>query len=416
MIGGRFLIGCLVLAVLTALATRAGAQQNEASEEPNTIDTVRGTIQGSTRFIGLGGAFVALAEDTEGVPINPASVAVRLPYSWDAFSYGFGVDFSVGTWLPKNDVYNVPEDTDAENNGTLFGSLAAIVNIRHFGVGLSAEAEQNDVSQRSQGVSEDRTGNFGLVHLDAGYGYFEGQLLLGAGLRVVGMSFDANEGGSLLTAGVGYKAGFIIKPTGTNFRLGVAIQQPINAELEGEAGEEPTTVHVPWTASAGLAIQLSGRELNRAFVTVGDRVEQNTRGREERDDDEELAEKQLFDEYQKDQTWYLLLTSEIALLQGPRDVPLGNDVPIDRPLISPRVGLETELVPRWFRVRGGTYLELPVTEGGDARMHTTLGGDLKLFPFSVFGLVGPFDWWQFSFAADIAENYLNTGFSVGIWH
>jgi len=402
--------------LLTGLAAHARAEEAEASEEPQTIDTVRGTIQGSTRFIGLGGAFVALAEDTEGVPINPASVAVRLPYSWDAFSYGFGVDFSVGTWLPKNDVYNVPEDTESENNGTLFGSLAAIVNIRHFGLGLSAEAEQNDVSQRTQGVSKDRTGNFGLVHLDAAYGYFEGQLLLGAGLRVVGVSFDGNEGGNLLTAGVGYKAGFIVKPTGTNFRLGVAIQQPINAKLEGEAGEEPTTVHIPWTASAGLAIMLSGRDLNRPFITVGDRVEQNTRGREEREDDEEIAEKQLFDAYQKDQTWYLLLTSEVALLQGPRDVPLGNDVPIDRPLISPRVGLETELVPRWVRVRGGSYIELPVTEGGEARMHGTVGADIKLFPFSAFGLIGPFDWWQFSFAADMAENYLNTGFSVGIWH
>lgn len=402
--------------LVTGLAAHARAQESEESEGPSTIDTVRGTIQGSTRFIGLGGAFVAIAEDTEGVPINPASVAVRLPYSWNAFSYGFGVDFSVGTWLPKNDVYNAPESPDAEQNGTLFGSLAAIVNIRHLGFGLSAEAEQNDVSQRNQGVSEDRTGSFGLVHLDAAYGYFDGQLLLGAGLRVVGVSFDANEGGSLLTAGAGYKAGFIIKPTGTNFRLGVAIQQPINAELESEPGEQPTTVHIPWTAAAGLAVQLSGRELNRPFVTVGDRVEQNTRGREATDEDEEKAAQELFDEYQEDQTWYLLLTTELAVLQGPRDVPLGSDVPIDRPLLSPRVGLETELIPRWVRARGGSYLELPVTEDGEARLHGTVGADIKLFPFSVFGLVHPFDWWQFSFAADMAENYLNTGFSVGIWH
>lgn len=412
----RFLTGGLVLVLLTASALHARAETSEQSEAPQTIDTVRGTIQGSTRFIGLGGAFVAIAEDTEGVPINPASAAVRLPYSWDAFNYGFGVDFSIGTWLPKNDVYNAPQSPDAERNGTLFGSLAAIVNIQHFGFGLSAEAEQNDVSQRTQGVSKDRTGNFGLVHLDAAYGYFEGQLLLGAGLRVLGMSFDGNEGGSLLTAGVGYTAGFIIKPTGANFRLGIAIEQPINAELEGEADEEPTAVHIPWTAAAGLAIQLGSRDLNRPFITVGDRVEQNTRGREATDDDEEKAAQQLFDEYQKDQTWSLLLTTELALLQGPRDVPLGNDVPIDRPLLSPRVGLETEIIPRWLRLRGGSYLELPVTEGGDARLHGTVGADIKLFPFSVFGLVGPFDWWQFSFAADGAENYLNTGFSVGIWH
>lgn len=417
MSGLRFHTQALVLALSCTSAWQARAQGGEVeSEAPDTIDTVRGTIQGSTRFIGLGGAFVAIADDTEGVPINPASAAVRLPYSWDAFSYGFGADFSVGTWLPKNDVYNAPEDPEAEQNGTIFGSLAAIVNIRHAGFGLSAEAEQNDVSQRSQGVSKDRTGNFGLVHLDAAYGYFEGQLLLGAGLRVVGVSIDGNEGGSLLTAGVGYTAGFIVKPTSTNFRFGIAIKQPINAELEREGDAEPTTVHIPWTAAAGLAIQLGSRDLNRPFVTVGDRVEHNTRGREETDEDEEKAAQQLFDEYQKNQTWYLLLTTELAVLQGPRDVPLGDDVPIDRPLLSPRVGLETEIVPRWLRVRGGSYLELPVTEGGEARVHGTVGGDIKLFPFSAFGLIQPFDWWAFSFAADMAENYLNTGFSVGIWH
>src|SRR6188768_2770189 len=135
----RFLTGGLLLGLLTAFAAHARAQDGEESEAPQTIDTVRGTIQGSTRFIGLGGAFVAIAEDTEGVPINPASAAVRLPYSWDAFNYGVGVDFSVGTWLPKNDVYNVPESPESERNGTLFGSLAAILNIRHAGFGLSAE-------------------------------------------------------------------------------------------------------------------------------------------------------------------------------------------------------------------------------------------------------------------------------------
>src|SRR5688572_19009725 len=134
MIGFRVLTGGLVSMLLAGLATDARAQESEA---PNTIDTVRGTIQGSTRFIGLGGAFVAIADDTEGVPINPASVAVRLPYSWDAFDYGFGVDFSAATWLPKNDVYNAPESPDSARNGTLFGSLAAIVNLQHAGFGVS---------------------------------------------------------------------------------------------------------------------------------------------------------------------------------------------------------------------------------------------------------------------------------------
>ena len=406
-------VGALVALLFTAVAPRAGAQDDE---EPNTIDTVRGTIQGSTRFIGLGGAFVAIADDTEGVPINPASVAVRLPYSWSKFSWGFGVEFSVATWLPKNDIYNEPESPDGDKNGSLFGSIAAIFNHGHLGFGLSAEAEQNDVSHRAQGVGKDLTASFGLVHLDAAYGYFEGQLLLGAGLRVLGLSFDTSSSDDVLSAGVGYTAGLVVKPTGQQFRIGGAIEQPINAELEGDPGTEPTTVHVPWKAAMGFAIQFGSRELNRPFVTVADRVRRNTAGREPTADDTKQAEKELFDEYQKDQTWYLLVSTELAVLQGPHDVPLGKYVPIDRPLLSPRLGLESEVVPRWLRLRGGSYLELPVTEDGDARVHGTLGTDIKLFSWNVFGLVHPFNYWQLSLAGDVAKNYLNTSFSVGFWH
>jgi hypothetical protein len=49
-------------------------------------------------------------------------------------------------------------------------------------------------------------------------------------------------------------------------------------------------------------------------------------------------------------------------------------------------------------------------------LHGTLGGDIKLFRWGVFGLVHPFDWWQLSIAADVAQAYLNTSFSVGFWH
>ena len=101
--------GVFVAALLGVIALPARAQ---TSNEPTTVDTVRGTIKGSPRYIGLGGAFVAIADDTEGVPHNPASVAVRLPYSWDAFSYAFGIDFSVATWLPENDLYNEYESAD----------------------------------------------------------------------------------------------------------------------------------------------------------------------------------------------------------------------------------------------------------------------------------------------------------------
>jgi hypothetical protein len=407
-------IGVLVAALVSAASTVAHAQ---TMAEPKTVDTVRGAIKGSTRYIGLGGAFVAIADDTEGVAKNPASTAVRLPYAWDAFGFSFGVDISIATWLPKNNIYNAPE-TDGSKSGALFGSLAALVNYNHYGFGIAAEAEQNALSRQgdAQGISIKRTANFGLIHLATAYGYFDGQLQLGGGLRVVGFSFDASQSATPVTAGVGYVAGFIVKPKRKQFRVGVTIEQPINASLEGEPGEPPLTLEVPWTAALGFAYQFGSRTLNPSFVTVEARARRNAAGREPTAADRKKAEQELFEEYQKAQAWYLLLSTELALIEGGGELELGTRLAVDRPLISPRLGVETEVVPRYLRLRAGSYLELATTQDGHSRLHGTGGVDIKLFRWNVFGLVGPFDYWQLSLAADGAKSYLNTSFSIGFWH
>jgi hypothetical protein len=418
MVRVRRRLSVFAFALAGAVASRARAQ---ASLEPSTIDTVRGTIKGSTRYIGLAGAFVAIADDTEGVAINPASVAVRLPYSWDPMSFAFGIDLSVAAWLPRNRLYNEPEAAGSSKSRSLFGSVAVLTNYRHVGFGVAAEAEQNEVSRKAQGVSSKLTANFGLVHANVAYGYFGGQLLLGGGLRVVGTSFDATQfegvkNVGLATAGVGYAAGLIIKPIGAPFRLGGTIEQPINAELEGDAGTGPVSLHVPWTATTGLAYQFGKRTLNPPFVTVADRARKLAAGRHPTADDERKAAEELLDEYEKDRTWYLLVSTELALIEGGGEVALGKFTAIDRPLISPRIGFESEVVPRWLRARTGSYLELPATEEGSARLHGTVGVDAKTFEWDVFGLVHPFDYWQLSLAADVAKSYLNTSFSIGFWH
>jgi len=110
------------------------------------------------------------------------------------------------------------------------------------------------------------------------------------------------------------------------------------------------------------------------------------------------------------------VSTELSLIQGGGEVALGSFTAVNRPLVSPRIGFEGEAVPRWLRVRAGSYLELPATEEADARVHGTGGVDVKLFRWDVFGLVRPFDYWQLSLAADGAKSYLNTSFSVGFWH
>jgi hypothetical protein len=254
--------GVASLVAVCSTATPALAQTDTAAKS-QTVDAARGPITGSTRRIGLGGAFVAIADGTDGVAINPASTAVRLPYSFQDWDYGFGLDVAVGAWLPKNDVYNqgntANQDQAKANESTaLFGSLALLVNYRHFGIGASAEAQRNAASrsQQTPGVDTNFAANFGIVHLNMAYGFLDGQLLLGAGPRFVGMSFNrTGNSGVLGTTGVGYEAGVLVKPLRKQYRLAAAFKSPINATLSAEPGVPASNAHVPWDVALGAAYQ-----------------------------------------------------------------------------------------------------------------------------------------------------------------
>jgi hypothetical protein len=413
------------LCSLCTLAPPASAQSNTAAEpQSQTADATRGPITGSTRRIGLGGAFVAIAEDTEGVAINPASTAVRLPYSFQDWNTGFGVDVAVGAWLPKNDLYNqgstANEDQAKANKSTaLFGSLALLINYRHFGAGLSAEAQRNAASrtEQTQGVDTSFAANFGMVHLNVAYGYLDGQLLLGAGPRLIGMTFDRSSGSSVLsTAGVGYEAGVLIKPMRRQYRIAAAAKSPIDAQLATEPGIAASTVHVPWEVALGLAYQFGPRVFNPRFVSAREEASRTTGHRQPTDAELDKAAGELFERYQGRQRWYLLLSTELSIIQGGGPVGLSGQTAMDRPVISPRVGLESEVIPHHLRLRAGSYYEPALIRGTQNRVHGAGGLDVKLFRWSMFGLMAPFDYWKLSLGADMARAYLNTAFSIGIWH
>lgn len=406
-----------LLAAWSACALPVRAQSDSTS-----VDTARGALTGSTRRIGLGGAFVALADDSEGVAINPASVALRLPHSWDVWDYGLGIDFSIGAWLPKNDLYNRGDAEGQSKSTALFGSIAAVLYAGHFGAGFAAEAQRNAASRpdQEQGISRSLAANFGLVHTNFGYGFLDGQLLFGAGFRFVGMSFDrSSDSGGLSTAGVGYETGFIIKPQTAQYRVAASYKSPIDASLSGD-----DTVHVPWELALGFAYQFGPRVFNPRFVSA-DEVARRRKPEVEKHSKADLAaaKQELFETYQRQQRWYLLVSTELALAEGDgerrgleRIWTSADSVSNSRPVIVPRVGVESEVVPHILRLRAGSYYEPERVDMSPARVHGTGGFDVRLFEWDVFGLVKPFDWWQLSVAADAARSYLNTSFSIGFWH
>jgi hypothetical protein len=414
------------LGLSLALVATLFCAQGYAQTTTTSIDTARSPLTGSTRRIGLGGAFVALGDDTEGVAINPASVALRLPYSWTWWDYGFGVDFSVGAWLPKNDLYNQGTEGGSGKSSALFGSLAAILYAGHFGVGAAAEAQSNAASrpQEDQGVARNFSANFGMVHSSAAYGFLDNQLLIGVGGRFVGMSFDTRSSSSALsTAGAGYTAGVTYKPAAHQYRVAVAYKSRIRAEVPGDVGQAPSPVEVPWELALGFTYQFGKRVMNPRFVSVDEVARIAAGGAKPSKADRERAERQLFEDYQGRQRRYVLVATELLVVQGN-----GDHVGVERlwtergtasaarPVILPRLGVEAEVVPHVLRLRAGSYYEAERVNLKPVRIHGTGGLDVRLFRWNVFGLVKPFDYWQLSVAADVARAYLNTSFSIGFWH
>jgi hypothetical protein len=404
--------GVATLGVVYTLAPAASAQSE------TSFDTARGTITGSTRRIGLGGAFVAIADDTDGVGINPASVAVRLPYSWYEWDYGVGLDVSVGAWLPKNDIYNQGDASDGKSSA-LFGSLSAIVYHDHVGFGIAAEAQRNAATRQdqAQGIGTNLSAHFGTLHASLAYGFYDGQLLLGAGPRFVGLSLSGSASAAPLAAGVGYEAGMIVKPAAAQYRVAAAVKSPINAKVHDELAG-PSTAHVPWELAFGFAYQFGARPLNPRFVTVDAlaRQRQAAPGAPLAKAELERAENDLFDAYRRRQRWYLLLSTELSLIQGGGHVGLAGAAASSRPLVSPRLGVETQAVPDILRLRAGTYYEPALVDRAESRVHGTAGFDVRLFKWDIFGFLDPFGYWELSFGADAARSYLNTSFSLGFWH
>jgi hypothetical protein len=489
-------LGRFAFSLIASLVASAPAfAQDEQPAANYTVDGAQGPVTGSTRVIGLGGAFVAIAESMDGVAVNPASVAVRQPYSWTRWDHSLGVHFAFGAWLPETNFLNEekeeaePEDpaqpgTDAEveQRSLLFGSIGLVLYYDHAGIGVSAEGQRQALARSgstSAGLAPtDLAGNFGIVHASIGYGFGRGQLVLGAGPRVTGVSLSraTSASGLLSVAGVGYQAGLVYKPLNQRFRIGATYKSEVKPSLGSGATSadqgayNATAITLPWQASAGIAFQLGPREMNLPLVTVEDRmrafelelearalqreseIEQaratyesdptpinderlarvKARARREEDADErrletrtEQTDKALLAEYLARPRFYFLVTTELLMLGPTADgVGLGSlyqgrsrvRLSGENLTVSPRLGLETEVIPNWMKLRAGTYLEPARVAGSTDRYHVTGGFDLKLFRWNVFGLIGDFDSWTFSAAVDSAREYLSTSFTVGFWH
>jgi hypothetical protein len=440
---------------------------------------VQGPLLAPVHVTGVGGAYVAFAQDTEGSAVNAASPAVRDPYSVTWFEY----DLSAGLSFPG---FLSGHDTDFDNRGTTVDNQTANVNsfvdvnfgatLQFGGVGVAAtgDLQQFSLSQSAKGL----TMQVGRWKALAAYGLFDGKLVIGAGARILTMQILQSGGPTLLTvSAAGPEVGALLMPTGSQWRVGAAARAPVGGSVAGSDNLTrqdgvlkaanfvlPSAVVSPWEVDLGLAYQLGPRPLNPGWENPHEQeswLEQRIADqRAERallqeaelssmtpaeqlarepaleaeearlraiEDAQLAAESQRLYDQRKARyaNWprekILLLAS--VLLTGASSNAVSLQGFLDQHVetvgksvtVTPRLGMEGEPLRDRLTLRVGTYVEPSRYEAGTPRQHFTFGGDVRLFPIDFWGLV-PQANWKIGFFIDLAPRYENYGLAIGNWH
>lgn len=428
---------------------------------------------GSSRLLGLGGAYAGVAEGVDGVASNVAAPGVRAPYSGRHVDY----DLTASVYFP-----GAFASTDFENrcgsnttascsqsnaNKFLYGNAGALLQVGPFGAALTLDATSFTLVP----PSGQNTINFRVLraHAIVAWAFLRYQLVVGIGIQGVTMNLASTSIPLAPPSGIAPEAGMLLKLDDQPWRLGVSARAPVSGSASGDAVTQsgfilPSTVVSPGQLEIGFALQLGPRPLNPRWIDPSDDLEplrksiQATRDERGKHDADEIArmpegpareyrrrvldaterairrvedaridaeEKRIHEGHDaRYSNWprpKLLVVAD-AVITAPVDKAVAVSSFLDQKLeaygrswtVSPRVGLEGEPIPDRFRLRFGSYLEPSLFDGGSARQHFTFGGDLKLLTWDFFGILEPTTW-QLSLATDLAPRYSNWGLSIGVW-
>lgn len=489
----RAALACLLAGEAPALADGPlGANGQRIATSSYSIDLYQGPVSAGNRVIGLGGAYVAIAEDVDGDLQNPAAPGVRPFFSIENFDYWLGLGLTFPGRLSSIDFFNSGSETGfrGATDKPLFLTPAANLQWGTYGLGLTIELstygfENGAGAVPAAGAESSLEIGLQTYHLQLANAFLEGQLVAGVGLRYLTMSLeaavaDADAQSLFVTSGAGIELGVVFRPNLAPYRIGAAFRSAIDTQpnfsrnlLPSDAGDIvvenagaelylPERVSLPWDINVGAAVQFGRRPLNPISRTIDqvterealmfrlrqlDRDEERQRrlaeaqsgserqeverelGREERLDVERLARvrmnarQALQDSFAEIGRNYLLLSASL-LISGRVSDAVGVESFLDQRInrsgadvvLSPRAGAEAEIWENRLKARGGLYLEPTRFTTSRPRAHVTLGGDLRLFRWNVFGLWPDDFMWQVGASADIARRYLAWGISIAGWY
>ena len=282
------------------------------------------------------------------------------------------------------------------------------------------------------------------------------------------------------STGSGLELGMVWKPENRPLRVGLAYRTPIRTDAQYTEGLLPNSdgdiivqtasgpaympkaVAFPWDVNFGFAVQFGGRPFNPPWRTNAEMIERETvvHRLREIDREEELkqalayaktdaerrrienkfAREQAADDRELDRSltdakWrierdltkmnrFYVQVAASMLVSGPVKDAVGVESLMtqtvnrsgEKTVISPRLGLESGVIPDFLKLRAGTYIEPTRFEGSTARTHVTAGLDLKLLVWNVFGLWPDDYMWRLGLGADVAHRYSTWGITIAGWY
>ena len=391
-----------LLVVLAAFPASIAADSIEfdsladLSNRNYTLDLYQGSVLGSARIVGMGGASVALAEGSAGTVANPAAPAVRPATSNRNWDWDWHLD-----WLNPDlgsDFDNNGLNTDNETSVAPLLTAGFVGQYKTWGISFNATAITNTAEPENgeQSVTTDAQ----IFRMVVAKSFLEEVFTLGIGIRIGSLDLTTEDNTQLFSiVGTGLELGAVWRPAQINLRVGSTLSLPISGrDINNSTCDPfdcggyilPEEVAVPWSISTGVAWRFAPTRWNqhirkpfrdeRALTVAGD----------------------------------IVITGPVKNGHGieaftrSKLQPSGQDT-----VFSFRSGVEYELTPGRLRLRAGGYWEPGRFENIRGRIHGTAGVEVRFWSFRLWG--SPYRL-RASVTGDFAKKYINTGISIGFWH
>ncbi|HXI55622.1 MAG TPA: hypothetical protein VNO55_06160 [Polyangia bacterium] len=358
------------------------------------IDLFEQPAIGSPRLVAMAGAINSVAEGAAGLYTNPASAAVRPETTAEKLAW----DIYFNSYVPV-------DGQDSNNNGqavtsvrrSLLGAAGVMLQFGKWGLTVDGGYTAHEIAPQAGGGLGVRSI---IPHLALARTFIDGDVAVGVGVRGGALNvYTLDQGQTLFTrAGASGEVGAVWKPREQSFRLALSGGLPVYTGIVRYSCDPndcfgyilPRDAIVPWSSTVSGAWRWGPTPWNHKIDGA------------------------YRDERQLTVALDLSITGAVSNGYGMEAFAAKQLQASGRhATFTPRLGLESEVIPGWLRLRAGSYLEASRFSETSARWHATGGAQGRVFAFHLAGHERRV---ALSLGADIASRYKNVGLSIGFWN